>query len=126
MKKTKLKKVSNADIPKLKKKLWGLFSAYIRKRDGGTCYTCGATGLDGHHYHAGHFIPKSVGGLALYFHEDNVHGQCVMCNMFLQGNAYEYGKKLGENKVAELYALKNRVSKWSAQDYLNLIEKYKQ
>jgi hypothetical protein len=96
---------------KLKKTLWKVFSIFIRQRDKGECFTCPAK--PGWKYgDAGHFIPKSVGGLALYFHEDNVHFQCKRCNMPpLCGNQYVYGKKLGEEKVAELEALKNITTK---------------
>lgn len=107
----------------LKKKLWHVFSQYIRKRDGGVCFTCGATGLSGSNYHGGHFIKRSVGGLALYFNEDNVHGQCLRCNLWLDGNQYEYGKKLGEEKVQELYKIKNQIIK--DFPYLEKIEYYK-
>ena len=105
----------------LKKKLWKVFSEYIRKRDKNICFTCGkyATGSG---YHAGHFIPKSVGGLALYFHEDNVHGQCFSCNINLGGNQYEYGKRLGE-KAEELYKLKGTIIK--DFPFIEKIEHYK-
>lgn len=102
-----LKKKSTA---LLKRILWKVFSKYVRQRDKGICFTCGAF-AQGANYHAGHFIPKGAGGLALYFHEDNVHGQCAKCNLFLQGNQYEYGKKLGEQKVHELYKLKQQITK---------------
>lgn len=61
---------------KLKKSLWQIFSRYIRHRDNWTCITCGkyATGAG---MHAGHYIPKSVGGIELYFDEENVHAQCL-------------------------------------------------
>lgn len=95
----------------LKKKLWAVFSKYIRARDKGVCFTCGRSGFTGSSYHAGHFIPKASGGLILYFHEDNVHGQCARCNLFMSGEQYLYGKKLGDEKVAELYALKHQVVK---------------
>lgn len=108
----------------LKKDLWKHFSAYIRKRDGGICFTCGAR-CEGSNYHAGHFIPKSVGGLSLYFHEDNVHGQCMRCNIHLGGNQYEYGKRLGD-KAEQLYKLKGQTVKWTAQDYLDKIKLYKE
>lgn len=104
----KIKKKTNAQ---LKKKLWKIFSQFIRLRDGGICFTCGAGSLVGSNYHAGHFIPKAVGGLVLYFHEDNVHGQCARCNLFMGGEQYVYGSKLGEKKVKELYALKGQIIK---------------
>ena len=94
-----------------KKILWKLVSRFIRDRDKGVCFTCGATGLSGSNYHCGHFIKASVGGLALYFNEDNLAGQCARCNLWLDGNQYEYGIKLGKKKVAELYKLKQQITK---------------
>lgn len=123
MKRTKLRKYSKAKLPLLKRKLWIVFSKYIRQRDNYTCFTCGkvATGAS---CHAGHFIPRAAGGLALFFHEDNVHAQCATCNLFLQGNTYEYGKRLGDAKVQELQALRKRITQWGVQDYLDKIAHY--
>lgn len=104
------KKKAKQTTAQLKKKLWVIFSKYIRARDKNICFTCGAK-VYGYNYHAGHFIPKAVGGLALYFHEDNVHGQCARCNLFMCGEQYLYGKKLGEKKVNELYKLKQKIVK---------------
>ena len=75
--------------------------------------------------HAGHFVPKSVGGITLYFHEDNVHSQCYNCNINLGGNQYVYGQKLGE-KAVELYTLKGTIAKWTTDDYLEKIEHYQE
>lgn len=76
--------------------------------------------------HAGHFISKSVGGLALYFHEENVNAQCYNCNINLSGNIWEYGQRLGPEKVAELYKLKNETWKWGIYEYERKIEEYKE
>lgn len=125
MKRSYLKKKSKSKIPTLKRKLWKIFSEYVRKRDKNVCFTCGRKAF-GVGYHAGHFIPKSVGGIVLYFHPDNVKGQCYNCNINLGGNQYEYGQKLGEEKVKELYKLKNSPpQKWDEQRYLFEIEWYK-
>ena len=110
MKRTPLRKVSKQSNAKLKKKLWKVFSQYIRKRDDGVCFTCSRK-ASGSGYHAGHFISKAAGGIALYFDEDNVHGQCYHCNINLGGNSYIYGQKLGEEKCKELYRLKNQIVK---------------
>lgn len=42
----------------------------------------------------------------------------------MQGNIYEYGKRLGDKKVKELYKLKQVTTKWSEQDYLDKIKQY--
>lgn len=111
-------------ISKLKKDLWKCFSAYIRKRDKNICFICGKR-AEGSAYHASHFIPKSVGGLILYFNEDNVHGCCYHDNINLGGNLYEYSLRLGKEKVDELYALKGVIFKVNEQWYLDKIEYYK-
>ena len=123
LKRSKLNKKGKTKISVLKRKLWTAFSLYIRKRDKGICFTCDRK-CDGKGYHAGHFISKSVGGISLYFNEKNVHGQCYNCNINLGGNQYEYGKRLGEEIVKELYALKNHTTKWNEEDYLDKIEHY--
>lgn len=114
MKRTKLNKKSKSKIPTLKRKLWVVFSKYIRQRDKNVCFTCGKKGG---FMQAGHFIPRSAGGLALYFNEDNVHCQCSTCNLTLQGNTYEYGRKLGDKKVKELYKIKQQYTKWTELDF---------
>jgi hypothetical protein len=119
-----LKKKSKQKIPVLKRKLWKVFSDYIKKRDRYICFTCSRK-CQGSGAHAGHFIPKSVGGLALYFDEENVHCQCYNCNINLGGNQYIYGKKLGEEKVIMLNILKTAYTKWNAEVYLEKIEHYK-
>lgn len=118
------KKKKQPSISSLKKKLWTVFSIYIRKRDNNICFTCGRKG-EGSGIHAGHFIPKSVGGIELYFHEENVRAQCYNCNINLGGNQWEYGKRLGGETVEYLYKIKHVNSKWSVQDYLEKIEYYK-
>jgi len=116
MKKTKLKKKSKSRISLLKRKLWEVFSKYIRKRDKNICFTCGRNG-EGKGMHAGHFIPKSVGGITLYFNEENVNAQCYNCNINLGGNQYVYGKNLGK-KAEKLYKLKGTIAKWTEEDYI--------
>ena len=105
-----LRKNGKSPKSKLKKKLWALFSKFIKERDGYICFTCGRKG-EGSGMHSGHFIPRSIGGLALYFHEENVHAQCYNCNINLGGNQYAYGQKLGAETVARLLSLKGTITK---------------
>lgn len=114
---------------KLKKKFWVIFSKYIRTRDNYTCVTCGRKG-EGQAIHAGHFIPRSIGGLSLYFHEQNVHAQCYRCNIHLSGNWPAYRKfilkKYGEEVEKELMELKDKgFRQITSEEYLTLIEEYK-
>ena len=113
-------------IAKLKKDLWRVFAKFIKKRDKGICFTCGKK-ASGASYHAGHFIKKSISGIELYFNEDNVHGQCFYCNMFLDGAQYIYGTKLGAKKVAELYKIKEdtRGKVWDRATFNKKIAYYK-
>ena len=123
MKRGKLAKKSKVKLSVLKRKLWLQFANYIKRRDQGTCFTCGRK-AEGSGLHCGHFIPKSVGGLALYFHEENCAAQCYNCNINLGGNQYTFGQKLGKEKVEELYKIKGQITKWSESDYLLKIEHY--
>lgn len=118
-------------LPKLKKKLWRIFSEYTRKKyadeDGMVkCISCPSI-KHWKEVHAGHYIPKSL-GLSIYFEEKNVHPQCVACNLFMSGNlssyAIELRKKYGENILEELNTIKNREMKLCRADYESLIEKY--
>lgn len=125
MRKSPLRKKSKQKISILKRKLWTQFALFIKRRDNNICFTCGRK-CEGSGSHAGHFIPKSVGGLGLYFHEENVKCQCYNCNINLGGNQYIFGQKLGEEKVSELYKIKQQINKWSSEDYQLKIEYYTQ
>lgn len=112
-----------------KKKLWKVFSQYIRLRDKGVCFTCGLE-RPWKQMQAGHFIPRAAGGLALYFDEQNVHCQCYRCNINLGGYGAEYARRLrekfGDDIVDDLYQKRNEIRKYTIEDYDNLIEVYKQ
>lgn len=79
-------------LGKLKKKLWGIFSEYIRLRDSDqdgncVCVTCGLRTY-WKNLQAGHFISGRNNGVL--FDERNVHGQCKVCNLWKHGNLEEY------------------------------------
>jgi hypothetical protein len=89
---------------------WKKFSEYIRRRDGGVCFTCGRRG-DWKYMHAGHFLHGgTTQAWGLDYDERNVNCQCVECNTFKSGNRKVYQEKLirkyGEQIVDELYAIK--------------------
>lgn len=119
-------------LPKLRKKLWKIFSLYIRKRDADengmvNCISCGKW-LHFKEGDAGHYHPQSL-GLQTVFVEKNVHFQCTWCNHALQSNQVEYAKALvkryGEGILEELEPLKHGSLKLSRVEYMELIEKYR-
>lgn len=99
-------------IKTLKRKLWVIFSLYIRTRDclrttgcrsWGLCISCGKR------YHiklfqAGHFIPGRHN--SNLFYERGTHAQCYNCNINLKGNTLNYMDALvklyGDGIIKEL------------------------
>ena len=116
-------------IPQLIKIATVHFNKYIRQRDEGKgCVSCGAYNFSdaGHFYSAGHY-PN------LRFNEDNVHGQCKRCNLFLSGNLNEYRKRIPERigddglaKLDDFADIYKRTSfKQDRFTLINIIETYK-
>ena len=122
---------------KNKRKLWLIFSSYIRLRDApcgeGECIACGAMikyPNSSGNWHAGHFYPKGSNYAFLSFDEMNVHGCCCFCNTFLEGNTNEYRagiiKRYGQSTIDYLEGQARKpidpMFKYELED---LIEKYK-
>ena len=116
-------------IPTLERKLWKVFSDFIRTRDKWTCLTCGKY-EEGRGMHAGHFHDKSISNPELYFHPRNVHAQCVACNLYRSGNKAIYATRLVERYspeiLQELLVVKNSQVKWNRNDYEIKIEEFKE
>lgn len=83
-------------ITSLKKKLWKIFSIYIRMRDciqttgtttHGKCCTCGRDYPIGK-LQAGHFIPGRED--SILFDPSCVHAQCYRCNVQRSGEWVKY------------------------------------
>lgn len=66
-------------------------NAYIRARDPNICISCGVTYSSA--WQAGHYIAVGANS-TLRFHEDNIHKQCIQCNMFKGSNAIPYREGL--------------------------------
>ena len=102
--------------------------AYIRARDKDKLCICCNEPL-GKDYHAGHWLESGNNPLIRY-DEDNIHGQRVYCNKFKGGDSGDYQKnlriKIGDNKVDRLLGMKGGVDPLSADDMLELENKYKQ
>lgn len=109
-----LQKYKQRSVQWLLKNTQEYFNRFIRLRDSDngvfTCISCGVCNRtvrsDGYMLmNAGHY--KSVGGNScLRFHEDNVHGQCSICNTHLHGNLLMYKegiiKKIGQDRLDAL------------------------
>ena len=107
----------------LKKALIRLFNKWIRQRDGGVCYTCGAPGNEaGHYYHSKGFL--------IHFEERAVHTQCPACNRWKSGNLQEYALRLirdyGPDILDEFNKLRNTAYKPTRAEYESKITHYKQ
>lgn len=85
------RKVKEQSVSQLKKRLDGIFSRYIRIRDGGRCFTCGVS-KPIQEMQCGHYISRSHNNTR--FDEQNCHCQCVGCNIFRHGNMDEYAQNL--------------------------------
>ena len=97
-----VKKIKKPSIKVLKKRLWTLFSLYIRTRDclkttgtlsRGKCITCGKE-YEISQLQAGHFIAGRSN--SVLFDEKGVFAQCYACNVGLHGNILEYRRKIIE------------------------------
>lgn len=69
----------------LKDKLWNEVKRITRERFPHTCYTCGATNLEGSNLQSGH--GKPMGALPLRYKYDirNIRNQCMRCNIHMGG-----------------------------------------
>lgn len=114
------------------KKLWKVFSEFIRRRDADengicTCITCGFTG----HYKrfdCGHGIPRQHWGTR--YDERNNNAQCKRCNGFEGGSQEAYAKavdkKFGAGTWDMLLIKKQRGKRLSAFEIEALTKHYKE
>ena len=116
-------------IKALKTEAWNAMSKYVRTRDK-KCCSC-----DGPVNHAGHFQYNTernaqLGGNELWFHIKNVHGQCIICNLYKSGNLVPYTvfmeKTYGQGIVQELYSLWRTPRKWTRQEIEEVTREYTQ
>lgn len=129
--------MSKKNRQNLKKKLWKVFSEFIRIRDSqngiGMCISCkkpvpypNSTGA----WHAGHYYPRSAKYSSLYFDEKNVNGQCSYCNTFLEGNKQGYRsgliRKYGSEVLDYLDLGAYRPVRRETYEYEILIDIYKE
>jgi hypothetical protein len=121
----KTEKKERSSLSALKKSVVDVCHLYIRTRDKGkACASCNAPyKLD---FDAGHFY--SAGKYSnLKFNEHNIHGQCIQCNRFKEGNLESYRVNIvniiGSDVLLELDKLASDYKKDNFKwDRLQLIE----
>lgn len=139
MKKTPLKRkpakkkpgIRRKSVVGLKKKLWTVFSQWVRlvhsDHAGYTkCFTCDRP-LFWKEAQAGHFISRRFN--MTFVHEQNVHPQCGKCNLYLSGDQYNYGRRLdskyGEGTADRLLSLSKQDKKFDIFELEEMLEDYK-
>jgi hypothetical protein len=111
-------KPRGVETPKsLKKKVWDLFSEYVRRVNSDDqgyceCVTCGKRDL-WKNMQAGHYLSRKHSGT--FIDVCNVHVQCDRCNILLHGNMIAYNtfmvKTYGQKTIDRLeYMAKRRHS----------------
>ena len=124
IKRSPLRRVSKKTPAKIKKLLWPLLSRMVKERDGNKCVSCGATGLSGKNWHAGHLF--SAGGhSATRWDPLNLASQCFRCNISLRGNAAEFSawfiRTHGLALFSKLAAASKPTKKWTIPELLELV-----
>lgn len=129
MKRGPKKRAKPSVLRSLRSKLWELCKAIIRKKYGNICYTCGKSGLSGGGWQTGHFVPRSVGGLALRYELTNLRPQCYRCNINLAGNGSVFYRKMveieGQAYVDAIFAAKELKLKETPDFFFDKIAEYK-
>lgn len=107
------------------------FSQYIRLKDAdmgeATCVTCGVT-KHWKEMQAGHY--ESRGHYATRWDVQNVHVQCVGCNVFKKGNYTQYARymvrRYGDDILDEMYTRSRETVKVPTTDLIKLVLMYRQ
>lgn len=126
IKRSRPRRASQKDVPRLKRKLWSLLSVAVKQKYGNRCYSCGRGNLSGSGWHAGHLFPAGSHN-SIRFCEGNLRPQCYNCNINLGGNGAAYAARyISENGSGAFEALlvASRIMKqWKAWELEILIEK---
>lgn len=136
--KPKVKK-NPTEYTTLKRKLWAIFSKYIRRkyanRDG-MVITCDGVYLHWKETHCGHLLPNTerssnLGGNALWYYENNFYPQSANGNYFnANGSAGKYMefaiRKYGPEEIEKMRKLKQTVKRWTVTELEDLYKHYKE
>lgn len=111
-------------LKKAQDRLWKVFSAHVKERDGNVCFSCGASGLEGNGWHAGHMFPAG-GSNILRYHPLNVHSQCYKCNINFGGNGAAYASRFievyGIDQLVYLDSIRRQQKQWRETDIVDLV-----
>lgn len=94
----KAKKSKRKTLSKLKELVWEECKRIIREKYEHTCYTCGATGLEGKNLQTGHGKPNGALPLKYKFDLRNLKPQCIVCNLHHGGMTDIFVAKLEKEK----------------------------
>ena len=117
-------------VSKLKKKLDTIFSQFIRLRNKNedelvACFTCDRT-KHWKQQQCGHFQRREK--MSTRFDETNCQVQCVTCNVFKDGEQYEFAKRLdqqfGKGTAEALQRQGNEIVKLNVEWYNEQIAHY--
>lgn len=111
------------------KKLDKVFSLYIRnkyaKDEMVKCFTCDVW-KHIKEMHCGHFISRVY--YSLRWDEDNCRPQCPSCNLYHQGQQYEFGRRLekeiGLGRIEQMMEIKSHPARFSIADYQDMIQRF--
>jgi hypothetical protein len=111
---------------KLIKKLDAIFSKYIRLKNSDkngycVCITCNKK-LHWKEIQAGHFISRKH--YSTRWDEDNVHPQCVACNVYRAGEQYKYSVALGPYLSDKIYMKSQKIVKYKDYELEEKINNY--
>lgn len=124
MKRSRPRRQRKSRLAALKRELWDLLSAYVKERDGNVCFSCGAAGLEGKNWHAGHLF-NAGSASRIRYDPLNVHSQCFRCNISLRSNAAPFAARfLKVYGLAQFERLDQRsriIHQWRAPDLEDLI-----
>ena len=111
---------------KLIKKLDVVFSQWVRLSNADhsgycTCVTCEKR-FHWKEIQAGHFMSRKH--YSTRWDENNVHPQCVACNVYRAGEQYKYSVFLGQYQAEELYLKSQEIIKYNNVELKEMIDDY--
>jgi hypothetical protein len=126
------RKAQKSSLKVLDELLWNLVSQYIRRRDADEygmcrCITCNCKPKHWKKMQAGHW--QSRGKKPTKFLEQNIHAQCVQCNLYKSGMQDQHGlainKKYGPGTAERIRQLSDTLVQFTVADYHTMIRDYK-